>query len=103
MLSARLSRFDGEFVQPLRLIAHMLAAAEAINRQPHGLVQGPRLQFDRVLNSVRIPERHPTALHLGRISYSLFVRYGCSRFPSHFPRLLVLAQAHKSGVSQVAI
>ena len=55
MLSARLSRFYDEFVQPLRFVRYMLAAAKAINRQPHGFVQCPRLQFDRVLNALRIP------------------------------------------------
>jgi hypothetical protein len=41
----------------------MLAAVEPVNRQPVGFVQRPRVHFDRVLNSVRILERHPALLH----------------------------------------
>ena len=64
MLGAWLSRFYDEFVQSLRFIFHMLTAAKVINRQPHGFIQCPRLQFDRMLNAFRIPERHPAQLLL---------------------------------------
>jgi hypothetical protein len=62
-LSAGLPRFHREFVHPLRVVWHLFAAAETINGQPHGFVQRPRIKFDGVLNTVRIPERYAALLH----------------------------------------
>ena len=49
---SRISRCHGELVQPHGFILHVFAPAKALNRQPDGLVQGPRIQFNRVLNTV---------------------------------------------------
>ena len=81
----------------------MLAAAETINRQSHGLVERPRFDFDRVLNSVRIFERHPALLHPSKISYSPFLLHRRSWLSDYFPRLRVLSQADKPGVPQVTV
>jgi len=75
MFGARLKRYHDEFVQPQRLVFHVFAAAEAIYRQPHRLVQRTRFQLDGVLNAIRILERHPALLHSGSISYSVFLRH----------------------------
>jgi hypothetical protein len=44
-----------------------------------------------MLNTFRIPERYPTLLHYGSISYSLFVRSLLPRTSPHLLRLAVLA------------
>jgi hypothetical protein len=63
VLRARLSRLHDEFVQPPRVVANVFATAKAIDRKPHGFVQGPCFQFDGMLNAFRILERHATRLH----------------------------------------
>ena len=62
MLSAWLPRLHDELVHALRVVGHVFAAAETVDCQSDGLVQGPRVQFDRMLNTIGIDERHPAPL-----------------------------------------
>jgi hypothetical protein len=73
MLGSRLARFHREFMQPPRFVFYVFAAAEPVNRQPHGLVERPRLHFDRVLDPFGILKRDPALLHPSRIPYSPFL------------------------------
>jgi len=89
MLRTGLPRFDDERVEPVGLVFHVLATAETINRQPHGLIERPRLHFDGVLNSVRIPERYPAALlHPEQDIIFAFSSPCRSRLSDYFPRLV---------------
>jgi hypothetical protein len=81
MLRAGFAGFHDEFMHPLWLVFDMLTAAKAINRQTHGFIQRPGFDLNRMLDTIRIPERHSTLFHLGRISYSLFVRLRLKRSP----------------------
>ena len=54
VFGAGLSRFHNELVHPLRVVRNMFASAEAVNRQAHRLIEGPRIQFDSMLYPVRI-------------------------------------------------
>ena len=63
VLCAGLARFHDELVQPLGVVFHVIASTKALNRQPHGFVQRPRLQVHRVINTFRIPEGNSTLLH----------------------------------------
>jgi hypothetical protein len=53
MLGAGFSRLHGEFVKALRFVLHMLAAAETINRQPHGFVGRSALCAQRHIVKMR--------------------------------------------------
>lgn len=72
VLSAGFPRFHGEFVHPLRVVGYVFTTAETINRQSDGFVKCPRLQFDRVLDALRVPERYAALLHAGKISKFAF-------------------------------
>lgn len=65
---ARLPRFNNELVQPLGLVSHVLTAPTAVNRQPDGFIERPGFQFDSVLDTLRVFERHPALLHANRLS-----------------------------------
>lgn len=56
----------------LRFVPHVLAVAKALDRQPNSFVQRPRLQFDGMLNTFRIPERHAALLHAKSIPLFAF-------------------------------
>ena len=84
MLRAGLSGFHDELVQSLRFVPHVLAMAKALDCQPNGFVQRPRFQFDGMLNTFRIPERHAALLHTKRIP--LFAFYS---LPFALPRATV--------------
>ena len=63
VLGARLSRRHDKLVHALRIVRHLFASTEPINRQAHRLVEGPRIQFDGMLDPIRILERNPAPLH----------------------------------------
>jgi hypothetical protein len=91
MLRARLSRFHDELVHALRVVAHVFTAAEAINREPYGLVKRSRIQFDGVLNSIGILERHPAPFH-GCKDITFRLLFAPST--GHIQRRFVLPEAH---------
>jgi hypothetical protein len=70
------------------------------NRQAYRFIPRPWLDFDGMLNAIRIPERHSADFHDRQNSYFAF----CSlRTAHHIPRFLVLQKTDKARMSQVTI